>query len=306
MDVEKTVTFYLDPVRLADALDGKINIINLACAAFGSRGFGTAFLENSDIEMLQSAQRPGYAMFHLEHPFHDRAMTMRPSYILPFWRIEKTGKRWETRVANARFDPGKVDPHKAKQFARYWRDRLFGGDATNTRREPFIYVPLQGRLTEHRSFQTTSPIAMLEATLAQNPSHRVVATLHPGETYLTPDRDALDNLLARHSRLTVATGLSPKVLLRDCDFVVTQNSSLAFEGFLFRKPCVLFAQIDFHHIAVNVSDHDHTEAFRQVREVRPDYDAYLYWFLQMHSINAGRDDAKQRILEQVRLGGWAM
>ena len=41
-----------------------------------------------------------------------------------------------------------------------------------------------------------------------------------------------------------------------------------------------------------------------LREDPPDYDRYLFWFLQKMSINAGRNDAEEQVLNTVRSRGW--
>jgi hypothetical protein len=67
---------------------------------------------------------------------------------------------------------------------------------------------------------------------------------------------------------------------------------------------VLFAQIDFHHIALNVADLGAEQALALAETHAPDFDRYLYWFLQEQCINASRPDAGHQILTQMRRGGW--
>ena len=92
--------------------------------------------------------------------------------------------------------------------------------------------------------------------------------------------------------------------LRVCDYVVTENSSAALSGMFFHKPAILFAKIDFHHIALNVEDLGVEEAFRRVGGHSPDYDTYLHWFIALNSIKADAEDAEAQILAAVRRHGW--
>ncbi|HRO15022.1 MAG TPA: hypothetical protein PLL33_08270, partial [Paracoccus sp. (in: a-proteobacteria)] len=55
-----------------------------------------------------------------------------------------------------------------------------------------VLVPLQGHIRRERSFQTMSPVRMLDAVCAAG--RPVVATLHPRETYDAGDLRALDRL----------------------------------------------------------------------------------------------------------------
>ena len=275
-------------------------IVNVAVAS----GFEVEYRPNTAGERAASANLPGYAMFHMNEPTHDRAMTMRRVYYYPFWQIERSGKRWEWRVAHAQFDAAQIDQAEAQRFFTFWRKRLFG-EVGEVGSGGLVYVPLQGRLTEHRSFQTCSPIEMIEAVLEHDPNRRVVATLHPGESYTDREIATLERLEKQHSRLQIESGQMEKWLAA-CDYVVTQNSSAAFAGFFFQKPCITFARIDFHHISAHVPNLGRAKAFAQVLGDAPDYAAYIWWFLQEMSINAGRPEAEAKINAALLRGGWPM
>jgi len=285
------------------AVAGQHNYMNRIRRAFNECDYAVEFCANSPEARLRSAEFEGYSLFHMDPPLHDRALTTRLAYFYPFWRIEATEKRWEFRVAEARFSPKEIDASQARRFSEQWRRRLFQGVQRSASKSGFIYVPLQGLLLLHRSFQTCSPIEMIEATLANDPKRRVIATLHPKEDYSKSERVVLDDLISQHPRLEVLTG-GMEQLLRDCDYIVTQNSSVALNGCLFQKPSVLFARIDFHHIAANVHELGVERAFEPVRDMQPDFEKYLFWFLKRMSINAGSQQAEDQILSMVRAHGW--
>ena len=92
--------------------------------------------------------------------------------------------------------------------------------------------------------------------------------------------------------------------LRDCAFVATQNSAVAFNGMILGKPAVLFAQIDFHHAALNVADMGAEAALAAAESARPPLDRYLWWFLKGQAIDAQGPDAGARMLAAMRRGGW--
>ena len=161
-------------------------------------------------------------------------------------------------------------------------------------------MPLQGYLRRTRSFQTMSPVEMLEAVAATG--RPVVATLHPSEQYDEADHRALRALARQHRNLTI--GGDTMALLRGCAFVATQNSAVAFDGMILGKPAVLFAQIDFHHAALNVAELGAEAALAAAAEGGPDPDRYLWWFLKDQAIDAQAPDAGERILAAMRRGGW--
>jgi hypothetical protein len=247
--------------------------------------------------------RPGRGIFLMDPPVNSRSLTMRKTYIFPFWHIEKQPERWDWPVAQTAFDPTTVDATQAANFQRFWRKRLFGDALQDSRKDGFVYVPLQGRLTVQRSFQHCSPIEMIRTILHHDPTRPVMATLHPSGTYQPEDHQALETLLAENDRLYIRNG-EPDRYLRTCDYIVSQNSAAAFKGYFFSKPLILFGKSDFHHIALNVGDIGTQEAFDAVPRHAPDYAAYLYWFLQLQAINAGRPDAQDRIAQVLRSHEW--
>jgi hypothetical protein len=305
MNEPRILRFYLDDGLRKSAIAAEHNFIGKIEKAVKSCGYRVEFRRNSADERHKSAARRGYSMFHMDDPEHDRALTFRRVYHYPFWAIENSAKRWEWRVATTKFPQENVQRKEANQFYRFWQDRLFGSAATTTEHAGFVYVPLQGKLLDHRSFQSCSPIEMVLHVLAQDPIRRVVAALHPNEIYSDSELKVLDELDQKHSRLTVKVG-DMQALLQGCDYVVTQNSAAAFSGYFFGKPAVLFGHIDFHHIAANVHVLGVEQAFEQVQRLSPDYAGYLHWFWQKMSINAGRADAEDKIKQALQRAGWPM
>lgn len=261
--------------------------------------FRVEFREHGDFADARGA----YSLSHMKEPPNSRGLVFRRAYEYPFWQIDCTGRRWDWDVARNVFDPNTVPMKDAEQFYRFWRKRLYDDAPQKTERGGFVYVPLQGRLTRHRSFQTCSPLEMIEYCVAHSGHRKVIATLHPEEEYSATERTALETLVERYSRLSVeAGGMVP--LLQACDYVVTQNSSAAFAGYFFAKPALLFAKIDFHHIGIKAKMDDLPQSFAEAAAHRPDFARYLWWFWQDQSINAGRDTAEAKIAERLKRFGW--
>lgn len=302
MSQARILRFYLDPGLKRSAEAGRHNFIAQVANVAREAGFRVEFKPNTATERMKSATRRGYSMFHMDEPYHERALTMRRVYHYPFWAIERSARRWEWRVAQARFDPADVDRAAADRFARYWRKRLFG-EGVRAEKGGFVYVPLQGRLSVRRSFQTSTPLEMVAQTLERTGARRVIAALHPGETYSNAETAALERLCADHPRLELRIG-GMEELLPACDLVVTQNSAAAFNGFFFEKPAILFGRVDFHHIAANVADLGVDGAFEAAARAQPDFAGYIWWFWQVMAINAGRPEAPGKIAEAMRGASW--
>jgi hypothetical protein len=299
----KILRLYLEGKLLKAAQAGTHNFLSQLISVTEAAGFQTELCNRGFGDRVASGFRDGYALFHMQEPTTDRGLTFRKVYHGPFWAIESTNKRWDWRVAQKSFDPEKIDPDKAKTFYSRWQQRMFKGATDTISQDGFVYVPLQGKLTERRSFQMASPIEMLMAVLHHDPNRRVIATLHPNETYTREEQRRLTHMQDRFANLSIQTGgMVP--LLQRCDYVVSQNSGVAFNGYFFGKPCVLFGKIDFHHIALNVGAMGVANAFAQVKEHQPDYERYIYWFWQKNCINSGRSYAEKQIAKALRRGGW--
>jgi hypothetical protein len=239
-------------------------------------------------------------------PAGARALTVRRAYHYPFWAIERDARRWEWDVARATYRAETIDPAAAQAFFARWQRHLFGSEAANARRGDFAYVPLQGRPTRRRGFQSCSPLEMIEAVLAADPGRPVVAGLHPKERYGQAERAALARLAGRHPRLRIETGGMARWLM-GCSYVATQTSAAGFSAMFFRKPVVLFGRTDFHHIAFDVHRMGREAALRAAEGgPAPDPAPYLWWYWQERSINAGREDAAARISARLRALGWPL
>ncbi|MDP5306969.1 hypothetical protein [Paracoccus spongiarum] len=298
MSQPRILRIYLHPPTLALARAGKLGFIARLRTILEDRGWQVGIERSGPAARAAAPDRPGYALFHMEKPTHDRALTFRLAYHYPFWRLEPMAERWRWPVALAPFAPDGVDAAEARDFAARLAARVLPGPPP--RRGDHVLVPLQGRIRQQRSFQCAAPLAMLAAVARGG--RPCIATLHPRETYDPADLAALGDLAARHPNLRI--GGDTQALLRDCAFVVTQNSAVAFDGYLLDKPAVLFAQADFHHIALNAAQLGPTEALVRAATHRPPFEAYLFWFLRRTSLDMMAPDADARLVAAMRKGGW--
>ncbi|MGL4319329.1 MAG: hypothetical protein ACRCS3_00550, partial [Paracoccaceae bacterium] len=68
---------------------------------------------------------------------------------------------------------------------------------------------------------------------------------------------------------------------------VSFNSAVALEGFLHRKPAILFGQSDFHHICETVREPGKfAEALERVLARAPGgYAQFMFWYLGMQCLH---------------------
>lgn len=296
---KELLSLYLDSSAYTAVSQGQHNFFGRVIRAVEGAGWRVSVKESTLIRRLEAPSKRGYVLYHMEEPTHDRALTCRRTYVGAFWHIEARAERWEWPVAAAHFDPDNIDAAQAEKFASQWRRHIWP-DAAPVRDQGFYLVPLQGRLLDHRSFQAQSPIDMLRTTLART-DRNIIATLHPAEHYTDEEIEAVENLSRQNPRLELLPE-GTALALRNCHGVITENSGVAMHAYFLHKPVILFAKSDFHHIAASVPRDGIDIAFAP--RPKPQYDAYLYWFLQMQAINAGRPDCEERILHWLRGHGW--
>ncbi|MDQ7080854.1 MAG: hypothetical protein Q9M41_09335 [Paracoccaceae bacterium] len=301
MSDSRTIRIYLDEKTLGRVLEGKHNFFGIVIHSLTSAGFEVDLQLDTPEELEKSAGFAGYSLFYRRPPSHDRALDVRPAYIRPFWRIEAAAHRKDYVVAGKKFNPEKIDGPAARKFHNYWRKRLTGELATPQGGDR-VLVALQGPLLEAEPGQAATQIQMARETLSHDPYRKVVVRPQATATYTAEEVAALEEL-EQHPRVEITLdALDP--LLKSVDYVVTSDAAVAFRGLLFNRPAVMFGQADCHHILENTADVGVAAAFREVTVKRRPYAKYFYWFLQLNSINAGRRDAGERLLESCRLHGW--
>ncbi|MEO0937370.1 MAG: hypothetical protein AAFY38_04375 [Pseudomonadota bacterium] len=288
MSQPRITRIYLEKSLRQSAEAGQHNFLGLVSEVLEARGMRVEFKTSTKPELLKGAMRPGYSLIHMKPPVGPNGLVFRRAYHYPFWQIDRTDERWNWQVAQTPLPEERSD--EADGFFRRWRKRLFPDIESS--KGGYIYAPLQGRIREHRSFQSRSPIDMLRHIRASRPNQRIIATLHPKEQYDAADLAALGDL-----DVEVETGQMDR-FLPHCDVVATMNSSVAFDGFFLEKPAILYGKIDFHHIALGPDDWD------RVDNHRPDYAHFVHWFWQQQCINAGHRSAKACIAAKLDQFGW--
>ena len=285
--MERVLNFYLDDDKRARAEAG-IGIFGAVVGVVRAAGWAVRYGGQEDVVAGE-----GYHLVYNRAVEGAFCFSLRRCYLDKFYRIEATNDRWDWEVAGLPFSPGRGK----LWFQRYWREQLFRGLTIAS--GGYIFMPLQGKLMQRRHFQAASPIEMIHATLAADPARRIVATLHPREVYSEAELDALRGI----ARFELVKGSLPT--LAGCDYVVTQNSSMALTGFFADKPAVLFARIDFHHIAASVERLGVVGAFAAVHRPQP-YAPYLHWFFKRQALAASGDGHEMQIADRLRAHGWPL
>ncbi|QBX35882.1 hypothetical protein E4191_15170 [Paracoccus liaowanqingii] len=298
MSADLLLTVYLHPPILHTARAGKLGFLNRIRALLAPRGWRIEVRPSGTGPRAEAPGRAGYALFNMERPTHDRALTFRLAYHFPYWRLEREAERWRWPIALTRFEPSRIEAQPAQDFVRRLRHRVLPGPAPE--RGDHILIPLQGHIRRQRSFQSASPLQMIRDAAATG--RPCIVTLHLKEVYDDEDRAALDWLARAHGNVTIGGDTTAR--LRDCAFVVTQNSAVGFDGLILGKPVVLYAQSDYHHVALNAGRLGADKALARAPDHAPPTEKYLDWFLRRTSLDMMAPDADDRLLAAMKKGGW--
>ncbi|MEM6310828.1 MAG: phosphotransferase [Pseudomonadota bacterium] len=298
---DKQVVFLLTKDSLARARRGEHDFSNALKSAVKKIGYTVTHRRNTPHNRARLA-RDDLTLVHMSAPVGRRGLVFRQAYAGPFWHLERRAERWEWDIARAPFAAADIDAAQALAFFETWRDRLVPDDTPAYLGDPFIYMPLQGKLFKQRRFQRASPLNMIQTTLQQT-DVMIKATLHPSEDYAQDELDALDAIAQANARFQVVT-LPMHEALAGCSYVVTENSSAAFHAVFHEKPAILFAGIDFHHICAAFDPARPAAAFADVHQPARPFREFLFWYWAMNAIDMSATGFQDKVLQRLTTLGW--
>jgi hypothetical protein len=214
------------------------------------------------------------------------------SYIPPFWHLDPAGVQAESRIGACTYDAANVPYAPAAQFFQLMRARLLEPRASRRAQlekvtgfpNGAIAVFLQGNQPQERGLAYCSTAAMLRAVVAGAEGRTVLVKPHP--LALDHDAEIIDALIAEGHPVR-ATVANVHDMIAACVATVSFNSAVALEGFLHRKPAILFGPSDFHHFCETVRDPAEFPQALARTLARPTggYAQYLYWYFEMNCLN---------------------
>ncbi|MEO1949863.1 MAG: hypothetical protein ABGX09_07185, partial [Thioclava sp.] len=158
------LSIYLDDWILEQVRAGEHNFFKRLIGAVEAADWTVSLHQTGPEARAAAPACEGYALYRMEPPTHARALTCRRTYVGAFWHVEAEAERWDWPVAQASFDADDVDGEAAAEFFFSTRNRLYPGVKPSDE-EDLAFIPLQGRLLDHRSFQSVSPVQMIEEVL---------------------------------------------------------------------------------------------------------------------------------------------
>jgi hypothetical protein len=233
------------------------------------------------------------------------------AYFWEFWHLDPIGTKALSSIGALAYDPASMPYGRAEQFFDTQRARLvtprlskYGQKAEVT---PLpsgaVAVFLQGEFPIKQGVTAFDDLAMLKVVQDRTGDRPIIVKPHP----LVKNPFTLAELRVAvygDDRITL-TDANVHDILAACAVTVSINSTVALEGYLHRKPAVLFGQADFHHLAGRVH---RPEDFAPVLEAqlnrRGGYAQYLAWYFLRHCLRLGAPGLEAAIWQRFAAAGF--
>ena len=220
------------------------------------------------------------------------ALNTALAYLPPYFHLDPQGVLAESAAGGAEYSEAGVNAVLASSKFRGLHDRLvkkrrsrYGPkDEVTEIPDGCIAVFLQGD-NPHRQGSAYCDNETLLRTVAENAGGRtVVVKAHPVSKQLD-DAQLILNLL-QDGLPVEPTDANVHDILRQCSVTVSYNSAVAIEGFLHKKPAILFGKSDFHHVVETVCDPcDFPTALSAALASQHDYAKYLHWYFSNYAVS---------------------
>lgn len=232
------------------------------------------------------------------------ALNTALAYLPPYFHLDPQGVLAESMAGDAEFSEADVNAVLASSKFRGLQDRLvkkrrsrYGPkDEVTEIPDGCIAVFLQGD-NPHRQGTAYCDNETLLRTVAENAGGRtVVVKAHPVSKQLD-DAQLILNLL-QDGLPVESTDANIHDILCQCSVTVSYNSAVAIEGFLHKKPAILFGKSDFLHVAETVRDpSDFPTALHSALASEHDYAKYLHWYFSNYAVSVEDWSLEDKLLQ---------
>jgi hypothetical protein len=224
------------------------------------------------------------------------------AYIKGFWHLDPQGIQAESLAREAVFSAREVDGEAARTFFRELRQRFVTPRLSRfaQARERATDLPqgcialfLQGKSAYHNG-RCALPMDRMILAVCQGAGGRpVVVKPHPQQ----PEEAAgpMAAALAAGAAFQV-TDANVHDVLAACEVTVSVNSAVAMEGFLHRKPAILFGRSDFPSLVTQATEDDFPQALEAALAARWPYAKMLHWYFSRHTLELAAPDFETRAL----------
>jgi hypothetical protein len=223
------------------------------------------------------------------------------AYLRGFWQMDPRGVHAESVAARAVFDASVVDSAAADRFfadldARFVQRRrsrfLQPREVAQDLPHGAVALFLQGPSAFFTGRCTLTVEEMILAVVQGAGGRPVLVKPHP--QVLEDGRAAIARAVARGARLH-ATEANVHDVLAAAAVTVSVNSAVAMEGFLHRKPAILFGESDFPTLVTRATGAaDFPRALDAALSQDWAYPKMLHWYFSRHTVELAAPDFEAR------------
>ncbi|MAO27834.1 MAG: hypothetical protein CMN15_11770 [Roseovarius sp.] len=233
------------------------------------------------------------------------------AYFWRFWHLDEKGVKAFSSIGDLTYDPSQVPFRRAKPFYNRLRrtyveqrkSKYAQPEEVQTFPKQAISVFFRGAYPASSGATTLSDHDMLDIVLEQAGDRPIIVKPHPKSSTVS-DIEQLVVRASEDKRLIVSTANVHDILMSS-SATVSINSTVALEGFLHRKPAILFGVSDFHHFASTVSeDLTFQDALSQERERRGGYAQYIAWYFLKNCLALNSETLSAEIWHRFRNAGF--
>jgi hypothetical protein len=224
------------------------------------------------------------------------------AYLLGFWHLDPSGVLADSSARFDRYTPRSVDWDSANAYfkalrQRFVTPRLSRYNPPRTRDAALpqgsIAVFLQGR-TPYKAGQCDVPMHEIIVAACQQANGRAVV-VKPHPLSIIDCARAMAQAADAGARFSVFEG-NIHDLLASCAVTVSVNSAAAMEGFLHRKPAILFGRSDFESLVTRVTQPEgFGRGLHEALSTERRYAKMMYWYFTRHCLDTDADDFESRL-----------
>lgn len=226
------------------------------------------------------------------------------AYLLGFWHLDPLGVLAESSAKSETYAPSSVSQDEAQVFFRGLRQRFV--QARLSRYNPprardaslpqgSVAVFLQGELPFRAGQCDLRMHEIILAACKGAGARPVIVKPHP----LSPKGCAF--AIAKAADEGAVFDLfdgNIHDLLASCAVTVSANSAAAIEGFLHRKPAILFGRSDFESLVTRVHQPaDFPQALHHALTTERRYAKMIHWYFTRHTLEVAAPDFEARVLD---------
>lgn len=233
------------------------------------------------------------------------------AYFWKFWHLDPQGVKAFSSIGDQPYDPKQMPYRRAKPFYERMRQRYVlkrmskYGQPEEVQKFPSnaISVFLQGPYPVSSGATEFGDLTMLKMVLEQAGDQPVIVKPHPKASSCA-DIAEVKGLTATDERVIITDANVHDILQASCA-TVSINSTVALEGFLHRKPAILFGKSDFHHFAGTVSDeHSFKDVLAEELERKAGYAQFLAWYFLRNCLSLNSDNLTQQVWDRFKSAGF--